>query len=46
MKKSDNQSKTNGCMDKCDEKFIDCVNSWRQDCLDRFGSCSSNCKIG
>ena len=33
------------CVESCDKKFIDCVESLRQDCLERFGSCSSDCKI-
>jgi hypothetical protein len=34
-----------GCIEDCDKKFIDCVESLRQDCLERFGSCASDCKI-
>lgn len=41
----DNQRDSKRCVDKCDEKFIECVRNWRQDCLDRYGSCSSNCKL-
>ncbi len=42
-KNENNNSKQ--CVEACDKKFIECVESSRQDCLSRFGSCSSSCKV-
>jgi len=33
------------CEKKCDVDFVSCVESWKQDCLDRFRSCASACRI-
>jgi hypothetical protein len=33
------------CVDECDKKFVECVENGRLDCLKRFGSCSSACKV-
>lgn len=33
------------CTDSCNSEFIDCVESWRQDCLVEFKSCASSCEI-
>jgi hypothetical protein len=45
MAEKNNSEKGKNCVEECDKKFIDCVESWRQDCLHRFGSCSSSCKV-
>ena len=45
MADKNNGKNRENCVDACDKKFIECVESWRQDCLSRFGSCSSNCKV-
>jgi hypothetical protein len=42
--KNNNQSRKK-CVDACDKKFIECVENGRQDCLNRFGSCSSACRV-
>ncbi|WP_269434650.1 hypothetical protein [Desulfosarcina alkanivorans] len=42
---ADKKDHRKDCVDACDKKFIECVENGRQDCLDRFGSCSSACKI-
>ena len=42
--KNDNKN-SNSCVDACDKKFIECVESSKLDCLSRFGSCSSSCKV-
>ncbi len=31
------------CDARCEQDFIECVESWSQDCMDRYGSCSSAC---
>jgi hypothetical protein len=42
--KNDNKN-SKSCVDACDKKFIECVESSKLDCLSRFGSCSSSCKV-
>ncbi len=45
MESQNKDKRKESCVDACDKKFIDCIESWRQDCLTRFGSCSSSCKV-
>lgn len=32
------------CVGNCHKKFITCLESMRQDCLDHFKDCASTCK--
>ena len=33
------------CTDKCDRQFVDCVDHYRSDCMERFKKCSSSCEF-
>jgi|GEM_PF-2147123 len=40
----DMHSDENECTVSCDSEFVDCVESWRQDCLVKFRNCESTCE--
>jgi len=33
------------CTASCDSEFVDCVESWRQDCLIKFRNCASSAYV-
>lgn len=45
MAEKENKKDRKSCVEDCDREFIQCVENWRQDCLERFGSCSAACKM-